>query len=207
MALLGSYYKNRFSSYGLNFDSCENIVCFADFGDGATRDRDSAMYWLQGFGCPTVPIQLVDETTNADLQPVLSDHQNVGCPVATEEQVNGTYGGNIEALTDMYYDGIALVTQALEMPIDAPICRNVNPLFNPKTENCTLFETGYKWTGQYYQGMFLSPMYYASYFAEAWMFQYLSNLEVWAFNKLTFPQLRDIYNMHIESMWFGTNYW
>lgn len=32
-------------------------------------------------------------------------------------------------------------------------------------------------------------------------------LDVYGFGMLTIEQLRDLYNMHIESMWFGTNIW
>ena len=55
--------------------------------------------------------------------------------------------------------------------------------------------------------MFTSPIYYASYFAESWMFQYLSNLTEWGFGLLTEPALIDLYNTHIQVLWFGTNFW
>ena len=51
----------------------------------------------------------VNATSYPGMQPVLSDHYDVGCPLATEEQVNGLYGGNVDALTDMYFDGIQKV--------------------------------------------------------------------------------------------------
>ncbi len=51
----------------------------------------------------------VNATSYPGMQPVLSDHYDVGCPLATEEQVNGLYGGDVDALTDMYFDGIQKV--------------------------------------------------------------------------------------------------
>jgi hypothetical protein len=90
---------------------------------------------------------------------------------------------------------------------DAKICQNVNPEFNGAEKDCTLFDTGYTYTGVYYEGMFLSPLYYAQYFAESWMLQYVSNITEWAFGKLRLSTLNDLYAMHIENLWFGTNYW
>ena len=113
----------------------------------------------------------------------------------------------------MYSDAIQLVQDTLQMtgspgsPYHAPLCENVNPLYNPQvTPNCTLFETGYKWVGDYFQE-FQSPLQFAAYFAENWMYQYLSNVEEWAFNGLTESQMMDLYSMFIESLWLGTNYW
>lgn len=199
---MGAFYADRFVSDGLEV-SCSEVTCFAD---DSGRDITTAHLWLQGFGCPNVDVQVVNATSNADMQPVLSDHFDVGCPLATEEQVDGLYGGDVDALTDMYDEGIQKVMDVLAMPPDASICEDANPDFDP-AGNCTLFDTGSQWTGLYYEGMFTSPMYYAQYFAEAWMFQYTSNLTEWAFNLLTLDQLSDLYNMHIENLWFGTNYW
>jgi hypothetical protein len=201
---LGAYYSEKFLSESLDLSSCQNIVCFAD---DSSRDISTGQLWLEGFGCPSIPVHVANSTSNPDMQPVLSDHYYSGCDVATEDQVNGLYGGNVNALTDMYYDEIQGVITLLDMPSSAHICQYANPSFDPLIQNCTLFETGYTWTGLYYEGMFKSPLYYAQYFAEAWMFQYLSNLTDWGFGLLTFSQLGNLYQMHIESLWFGTNYW
>eukprot|EP00602_Paraphysomonas_sp_CaronLab_P012895 CAMPEP_0185038310 /NCGR_PEP_ID=MMETSP1103-20130426/33824_1 /TAXON_ID=36769 /ORGANISM="Paraphysomonas bandaiensis, Strain Caron Lab Isolate" /LENGTH=399 /DNA_ID=CAMNT_0027576683 /DNA_START=325 /DNA_END=1524 /DNA_ORIENTATION=+ len=179
-------------------------MCFAD---DSSRDINTAELWLQGFGCSSVPVNVVNDESYPSMQPVLSDHFDSGCPLATEEQVNGLYGGDVDALTEMYDNEIQGVIDVLAMPADAYICQYANPKFDPDTEACTLFETGYTWTGQYYQGMFESPVYYAQYFAETWMLQYMSNLTDWAFNLVTLSQLRDMYEMHIQTLWFGTNYW
>lgn len=219
MSNIGSYYKDRWGHSGLGAIDCDRITCYADFGDGATRDRDTAISWLEGFElCPKVPIMLVNDTVNSEMEPVLSDHYLFpaeSCQLATEEQVNGLYGGDVDALTEMYYDSINQVNLILDITgedtvdgFNAEICQNINPLYDADaTPSCTLFETGSNYTGRYYNGMFTSPMYYAGYFAENWMFQYLGNIENWAFDKIPFSILRDLYSMHIESMWFGTNIW
>jgi hypothetical protein len=75
--------------------------------------------------------------------------------------VDGLYGGDVDALTAMYTEQIQQVNDLLEVPADASVCSQANPLFDAATTNCTLFETGYEYTGLYYQGMFKSPVYYA----------------------------------------------
>lgn len=202
---VGAYYRESLADDGLEFLSCDNIVCFAD---ESTRDIQTANLWLQGFGCPNVEVRAVTESTYSSMQPVLSDHYYFeACPLANEEQVNGLFGGNVDALTNMYSDEIDLVNEVLDMRnYDASICRNINPTFD-NVETCTLFETGYEFTGLYYQGMFTSPFYYAQYFAEAWMLQYLSNLTDWGFGMLSLADLTDLNVMHYESLQFGANHW
>lgn len=228
MTQMGAYYRQQWGADGLDEVTCETMTCYADFADGATRDNDTAYFWLQGFAlCPDLEIQLVNETTNPDMQPVLSDHYQITIPPGdtddnpamqclpgTEEQVSGVYGGDVDALTEMYTDAIQTVVDILQMtgnttnPYSASICANVNPAYDPSvTPECTLFDTGYTWTGTYFTGMFYSPVFFASYFAEAWMFQYLNNLQTWAFGQLQLSQLVDLYALHTEEMWLGTNYW
>lgn len=205
LPLVGAYYKDILADGGLDLSSCENIVCFSD---ESTRDIQTANHWLGGFGCPDVEVREVTSSSYSSMQPVLSDHYFFeACPLATEEQVNGLYGGNVDALTDMYSDEIELVNEILDMQTyDASICKNINPDFDG-AQKCTLFETGYEYTGLYYQGMFTSPFYYAQYFAETWMLQYLSNLTEWGFGMLSLAQLTDLNIMHVESLSFGANYW
>eukprot|EP00008_Paramoeba_atlantica_P007862 CAMPEP_0201490700 /NCGR_PEP_ID=MMETSP0151_2-20130828/27098_1 /ASSEMBLY_ACC=CAM_ASM_000257 /TAXON_ID=200890 /ORGANISM="Paramoeba atlantica, Strain 621/1 / CCAP 1560/9" /LENGTH=404 /DNA_ID=CAMNT_0047876759 /DNA_START=337 /DNA_END=1551 /DNA_ORIENTATION=- len=198
---MGKYYRERYVNESLfNDTDCTKIVVYAD---DSTRDIQTAQGWLQGFGCPNLDIQV----NVTELIPVLSDHIDHGCPLASEEQVDGLYGGDVDAITQMYHDHILAVTKVLAMPPNASVCQDANPDFDPETENCTLFETGFNYTGLYYEGMFTSPIYYASYFAESWMFQYLSNLTEWGFGLLTEPALIDLYNTHIQVLWFGTNFW
>ena len=56
------------------------------------------------FGCPPPEVDVV--YNNSEMFPVLSDHFDMGCALATEEQVDGLYGGDPTALTDMYYNHI-----------------------------------------------------------------------------------------------------
>lgn len=207
MQQLGKFYKSRYIGTPLetSIAACEGIAIFADTADGVTRDNDTAVSFLQGFGCEGVPVGPVDDKMNPSLRPVVSDHFDVGCHQATEEQINGLYGGEIGSLDNIYTTQIDQVTKTLEMPPDARVCKDVNPHYNGTT--CTLMETGYKYTGLYYQGMMASPFYYAGYFAEMWMFQYLSNISGWGFDKLTVDDITDLYKMHIETMQFGANIW
>ena len=76
-------------------------------------------------------------------------------------EVNGLYGGDVDALTAMYTEQIQQVNDLLAVPTNATVCPQANPEFDPATTDCTLFETGYEYTGLYYQGMFKSPLYYA----------------------------------------------
>lgn len=86
--LLGSYYKSYYENLGLDFSDCSGITVYADdSSEKSTRDLVTAQLWMQGFGCPDVEIALVNKDNNVDMQPVLSDHFDVGCPLATQEQV------------------------------------------------------------------------------------------------------------------------
>ena len=68
-------------------------------------------------------------------------------------------------------------------------------------------QTGYQWTDLYYQGDFLSPLSYAGYFAEYFMFQYLSDLTDYAFGALTGSDIQELYGMHVQNMYYGSNIW
>jgi hypothetical protein len=200
----GSYFAARFVNDGLDFGVCQNIVCYAD---DSSRDIDSAKLWLEGFGCPNVPVNIVNTTHHAELRPVLYDLFDSGCPIATEEQVLGTFGGSVDALTKSYSSSIDLIMDILEMPTDASICSLSNSNFDSSTQDCTLFETGYRWTGYVYDGGFKCPTYYARYFAEYFTLQYLSNVTDWAFGLLTPEQLVDLNELHVKTHDLGTNHW
>jgi hypothetical protein len=199
---VGSYFYERFTADQFNLN-CENIICFAD---DSSRDIETAHLWLKGFGCPETFVNIVNRTHSSDMLPVLYDLFNSGCPIASEEQTLGLIGGNVDALTTMYASSIELVMDILNMPTDASICELSNSNFDSHQE-CTLFDTGYRWTGYVYDGGFKSPMYYSRYFAEYFMLQYLSNVTEWAFGLLTPRQLLDINAMHVKTHELGTNYW
>jgi len=206
LPLMGSYYKDYFSSVGLDL-ACDSIQVYAD---NSTRDVQSARMILDGMNCSAVPIVTAGENyLSMEVYPVVNDHyNNLGCATATQEQVTGLYGGDVSAVTDAFSTGIELISRVLNEPAcNASVCEEVNPDFDPATMQCTLSETGYEWNGQYYEGDFASPLSYAGYFAETFMFQYVSNLTTWAFGKLDENQLSDLYNLHEANMEYGANIW
>lgn len=84
LPLMGAYYAEKFADESLDVTStCANIMCFSD---ASSRDIDTSALWLQGFGCPDVTVNVVNASSYPEMQPVLSDHFDVGCPLATEEQ-------------------------------------------------------------------------------------------------------------------------
>ena len=54
--------------------------------------------------------------------------------------------------------------------------------------------------------MCIRDRYYAQYFAESWMFEYLSGLDDFANNKLTPEELVRLYGLHVAVMGFASNY-
>lgn len=204
---LGFWYSQKIAneSGGL-INQCRDTVVWADHMGGATRDVTTAKHWMKGFGCPDININFVDETNNTAMQPVLNDHINVAqCPVATEEKVLGTFGGDVDALTESNKWAIETVNDILAVPKDAKICKLANP--NTTVTDCTLLDTGYKWTGNYYEGMFRSPTSYAQWFSEAWMLEYTTGIKDFAFGAVDLPKLIQLYAMHTQTMEFGTNIW
>jgi hypothetical protein len=104
--------------------------------------------------------------------PVLSDSVTFGPgAVATEEQTLGAFGGDLDALTLAYADDIGAIQDVLGMPPDAPIC----VYLGVDAARCRLLDLPFAYTGVYWQGMMTSPLYYAQFFAEAWMFESVSN--------------------------------
>jgi hypothetical protein len=89
---------------------------------------------------------------------------------------------------------------------DASVCLNLNS-DSANSSQCSLFDIPYSFTGNVYHGMFLSPIYFARYFAELWLLQYLSNVSSWAFGMLSFPELRDLEELETQTMIFGSNHW
>lgn len=207
----GDTYSHMRSSSSdiVNSPPCNQISVFSD--GAAFRDYQTAIAWLEGYGCTqnNITVQEINSTNLADMQPVVATAYSIdGCNSASEEQINGLYGGNVDALTNQYASSIRKVEEVLQMPAQASICTHVNPSFKPTNNTpCTLFELGYAWNGLLWDGMFYSPLFYAQYFAEAWMLQYLSNLSTWAWGALSDSELVQLYEMHIKTLWFGTSYW
>lgn len=213
--LTGEFYRETFNSGTptpiSNLLTCDQVTVFSD--GGAYRDFQTAQAWLEGFGCPApeeTNIIQINQSSLPTMQPVVATAFQIdGCSAASEEQVNGTYGGNVAALTARFAASIQKVQDVLQMPVNASICTQVNRTFEPSASHpCTLFELGYAWNGVLWDGMFYSPLVYAQYFAEAWMLQYLSNVTQWAWGALSSTdELVELYKMHIQSLWFGTNEW
>ena len=157
--LVGSYFRAKWANASLfaGAGGCDAVVAFAD---DSTRDVQTAAAFLDGFGCGgATPVHVANASLPA-MAPVCSDHYDTGCALATEEQVAGLYGGSVSALTSAYSHLITRVQQVLQMPADAGVCRAAGAA--PATwQNCTLYDLPYVWTGMYWQGMFVSPLYYA----------------------------------------------
>jgi hypothetical protein len=200
---MGTYAAQRYAQDGLDLSDCANIACYVD---DSSRDITTGILWLQGMGCPDVAVNIVNSTSYPELQPVVQDEFETECVVATESQVDGLYGGDPETYAHLYENQIQTVMDVIEMPDDAEICALANPDYVPSPV-CTLFDTGYNWTGKVYDGCFKGPVYYSRYFAEYFMLQYLSNVSDWGFGKLTPALLNDLYAMQVANLWFGTNYW
>lgn len=108
LPLLSNYYRQYYDQGGLTFSDCSTITCFADDN---SRDIQSAELWLEGFGCPSVPVKVVNAESYPEMRPVLMDNYRAGdCPISTEDQVMGMFGGDVNAITEMYRDGIELVS-------------------------------------------------------------------------------------------------
>ena len=212
---MGEFYRKYFEELTPDFDyQCSKITVYAD--GNSTRDIQTANLLVKGMGCDgqTEVIEPNDQNVLPTVvYPVVSDHSNnLGCPLATEDQVSGLYGGDVDALTDAYSSQIQTIVEILQMAEwgEARICSDVNPSYDEDEDGtCTLFETGYTWTGQYYQGDFLSPLSYAGYFAEYFMFQYLSNLTMSdvAWGELTGSEIQELYELHTQNMFYGSNIW
>ena len=202
--LVGAYFREKWANASLfaSAGGCDAIVAFAD---DSTRDVQTAAGFLEGFGCGGAAVHVANASLPV-MEPVCSDHYDTGCALATEEQVAGLYGGNVGALTNAYAHLITRVQQVLQMPADAGVCRAAGAA-PAAWANCTFYELPYAWTGMYWQGMFVSPLYYAQFFAEAWMFEYCSAVEPFAWGALSGAEVAELYEAHIEIMAFGSNHW
>ncbi|EGB03031.1 expressed protein [Aureococcus anophagefferens] len=185
MPLLGSYVADRWRALGLDVGGD-----WAVFADDSTRDWQTAALWLEGAGRGDVPVR-VGNASLPNLIPVLSDSVLYGAGAdATEEQTLGLFGGDVAALTAAYEDDMADIGRALGFADDAPICAALGV-----ADDCAIANLPYKFTGIYWQGMFTCPLYYAQFFAEAWMFEYLSGVDDFAFGALTGSEVAKLYDV------------
>lgn len=195
---LGAAVKQAWSAAGLNID-CGRVRAYAD---DSTRDVQTARLWLGGLGCAEVGVAVANGSLPA-MVPVLSDdalQPNGKCAVATEAQARGRFGGDAEALTEAHAAGIELAQRALAMPAAADVCRDL-----PNGTACALRSFPYAYDGMPWHGLFHGPLYYAQYFAESWMFEYLSGLPDFANSNLTPDEVVQLYGLHVAVMGMGGN--
>lgn len=204
--LMGAYYKERWGKNGLSL-SCDKLAVFADHVGNSPRDVTTGQTFVEGLnGCDASIVQVVDADTNQEMLPVVNHKQDLGCPIATQQQVLGYIGGDLAALDAKYSDEIDMISELLEMPADASVCARANKDYDPTTP-CTLAEVGTSWKGSAATGGISNAMTAASYFADAWHFQYLEGIEPWGFGKLTWSQLRRLYELHVDAVDIGANMW
>lgn len=204
---MGEYYASFFSS-AEGFDySCDRIAVYAD---NSTRDHQTAERLLVGMGCEGHEIITAGKNNlKTEVWPVVHDHYNeLDCPLPTEEQISGLYGGDQEAVTDAYRAGIEKLTDIIGMTdnFTASICAQKNANYDADMP-CTLSNLDYKWTGVYWEGNFKAPIAYAGYWAEYFMFQYLSNVTDYAFGSLTPEEVSELYEIHVQNMYYGSSIW
>jgi len=207
--LMGRFWRENYQNTAL-FDQGEGLggcpTTLTVFADNSTRDVQTAKLFMQGFlhDCDTEIIV----ATSPLMAPVLSDHYNTSCPSASQAQMNGSFGGDFNALSTLYLPLINAISDVLnikQVPPAESICKYEDPSFAGDT--CTLSKLGYRYTGEYWQGMALSPLYYASQFAEMFMLQYVGNVTNWGFGEMSYTQLTQLYQLHTQVMAFGTNWW
>ena len=163
---VGEYYREVLERSDATRDgqfdfSCDTLAIFAD---NSTRDIQTATQFLTGFGCvEATPIAIAGATNlTTSVWPTVNDNQNqLACPTATEEQIMGQIGDHPAFLTASFARSIDLVSSKLlgmEDYVNATICAEANPAYNPDIDGpCTMFQTGFDYTGLYFQGNFQAP--------------------------------------------------
>ena len=199
LPLFGAYVAEKWRAMGLDVGDADLAI----FADDSTRDVQTADLWLEGLGRRGTPVR-VGNASRPRMVPVVSDKVLFG-PAApsTEEQTLGLFGGDVAALTAAYEEDIKAIQRVLDMPPDASICA----VLGVGSDDCALENLPYEFTGVYWQGMFLCPLYYAQFFAEAWMFEYLSGVDDFAFGLMTAAEVAFLYETHIAMMSFAANPW
>jgi broad specificity phosphatase PhoE len=196
---LGESAQKAWAAAGLEVD-CSRVVTYAD---DSTRDVQTAKLWLEGLGCVGNEVDVANGSL-PEMVPILSDdfvQPNGICKVATEGQARGRFGGDVDALTAAHARGIDEVQAALDMPTNADACQDL-----PSDVECAIASFPYQYDAMPWHGLFGGPLYYAQYFAESWMFEYLSGLDDFANNKLTPEELVRLYGLHVAIMGFASNY-
>ena len=124
--------------------------------DDSTRDFESAAEFGRGYlapaGCATPPL-LVGNISSPGLAAIANDHQlPPACPQADEATVQQYFGGDMQALTDLYRLEIDRIGAVLGC-CSAVVCSRYG-----LHRNCTLAEVPYKFTGTYWNGLYSGAM-------------------------------------------------
>jgi len=208
----GEYFKDtvEVSESTADFDySCDTIAVVSD---NSTRDIQTATQFIKGFGCEGETNIVVAGANNfsTTLWPTVNDAQNqLSCPTTTEDEFLNLFGNNPQLLTDSFYDGIEKISDLLEMKsYNATICMESNPNYDESVDGpCTMFQTGFEYTGRYYQGFATAAYNRAGFFAELFMLQYSSGLDNWAFGEMTYDELEPLFDMHVQNQIYGSSIW
>lgn len=179
-------------------DPCKLEVTL--IADDSTRDVQSANYFASGFlptACSGVTVHVCNTT---ETQAVGSDHATaaVQCAGPDEAEVLELFGGNFDALTELYRPQMQLLEEITGC-CSAEACSSYGLLAAP----CRLEDLPYTYDGTYYNGFFSGPLQVAGALSASFMLQRLSGLEA-AWGNLSKPQLRDLYSLHERVMWLGS---
>lgn len=208
---VGEYYRSVLDSNQFDalrsFDyGCDTLAVFSD---NSTRNIQTANLFVEGFGCKGQTEVLIageNEYANTVL-PVVSDHDNKNqCPTGDQTTFEGLFANTPELITESFMDRIATVNDVLQMDAyNATICSESNPDYDDVSGGpCTMFETGYQYTGLYFQGMATAPYNRAGYFAELFMLQYTSNIDDWAFGDMDLAGLDYVFALHVQNNIYNT---
>jgi len=123
---------------------CDQITIFSD---EASRDLQTAKFWIDGFGCPNNTIIEITDKNLPEMIPIVTAFSSIdGCNGTTEDQVLDMFPDrNVNALTQEFNSSIERVQEVLDIPWDATACTKVNKSFVPTQEDpCTLFKMPYE---------------------------------------------------------------
>ena len=207
---VGEYYRsvldsNKFAALKNFTYGCDTLAVFSD---NSTRNIQTANLFVEGFGCKgRTEILIAGENEYANtVMPVVSDHDNtLSCPTASQAEFEGLFDSTPDLITESFRDRIALVDRVLQMKAyNATICSDANPDYDESLDGpCTMFQTGYQYTGLYFQGLATAPYNRAGFFAELFMLQYVSNLKDWAFGNMNLAELEFIFGLHVQNQAFN----
>lgn len=124
--------------------ACDQITIFSD---EASRDMQTANFWIDGFGCPNNTIIEITKENLPEMIPIVAAFSSIdGCNGTTDDQVLDMFPDrNVNALTQEFYSSIERVQEVLDISWDATACTMVNKSFVPTQEDpCTLFKMPYE---------------------------------------------------------------